>query len=130
MKQLKQPIKKQKTPPFRLRSMSVAYNNNGVIIKARVYGIEVKTNDTQLMSEILKENTCPGNSIPFQMRRINEIAYQKAIKHVRDKRMNIWTIVVKYMSKGAQFKLEDRIKTELQAECVIYNPLQKKKHKC
>jgi hypothetical protein len=46
MKQLKQPIKKQKTPPFRLRSMSVAYNKNGVNIKARVYGIEVKTNDT------------------------------------------------------------------------------------
>jgi hypothetical protein len=71
MKQLKQPIKKQKIPPFRLRSMSVAYNKNGVIIKARVYGIEVKSNDTRLMTKILKENTSPGHFIPFQMCRIN-----------------------------------------------------------
>jgi hypothetical protein len=105
MKQLKQPVKKQKTSPFRLRSMSVAYNNNGVILKARVYGIEVKTNDTQLMTEILKENTSPGNFIPFQMRRINEIAYQKAINYARDKSMNIWTIVINYMSEGAQSRL-------------------------
>jgi hypothetical protein len=56
------------------------------------------------------------------------MAYQKAINFIRDKSTNIWTIVIKYMSKGAHFKLEDRIKSELQTEHVIYNPLQKQTH--
>jgi hypothetical protein len=105
--------------------MMAAYDNNVVITKSRVYGIEVKASNARLMTKIVKENTSPGNFIPFQLRRINKIAYQKAINYVRDESVNIWTIVIKYMSERAQFKLEDRIRTELQAEHAIYNPIPK-----
>jgi hypothetical protein len=100
--------------------MMVACDNNRAISKSSVNGIEVKANEAELMMEILKENTNSGNFIPFQLRRINKTAYHKAINYVMDKSVNIWTIVIKYMSEGPQFKLKDRTPSELQVDHVNY----------
>jgi hypothetical protein len=83
--------------------MVVTFNNNGSSDKCTVYGIEVKNQDARMMTEILKENMKPGDFIPFQMRKINETEYNKAMHYIKDKSINIWKIVIKHMSEGAQF---------------------------
>jgi hypothetical protein len=126
MKHYKHPVKKQKIPPFQLRSMMVAYDTNGAITKNRVYGIKVKANDAQLMMEILKESTNPGNFIPFQLRRINEAAYQNLLTIMWIKVLMFGQLyIVKYMSEGAQFTLVDKSRTELLVEHVMHSPIQK-----
>ena len=49
----------------------------------------------------------PGEFIPFQMRQISESAYKEAIKYINDRSSSVWTIVIKYMSEGAQFKFDE-----------------------
>ena len=46
--------------------------------------------------------------------------------YVRDKINNIWTIVIKYLSEGAQLKLAEKIKAALQVKYVINNPFKNK----
>jgi hypothetical protein len=73
-----------------------------------ISAIEVKNQDARIMTEISKENMKLGDFILFQMRKINKNAYNKAIHYIKDKSINTWTIVNKYMSEGAQFKLDLR----------------------
>ena len=44
------------------------------------------------------------------MNRINKSVYRQAVDYVRDKNSNIWTIVIKYVSEGTQFKLAEKLK--------------------
>ena len=77
------------------------------------------------METVLKDNIAPGAFVPFRMKTINEEAYNKAIRYVAGKNENTWTILMKYMSEGAFFKLEQRIKITLATEHVIYDPIRK-----
>jgi hypothetical protein len=118
----KNPVKKQKTPLFRLRQFSISLNSGDGRLTTRAYGIEVKASDTKTMTTLLKDNLNPGTFVPFRMRRVNEDAYNKAIKYIASKNENIWTILIKYMSDGAFFKLEQQIKHSLSVEHVIHEP--------
>jgi hypothetical protein len=88
-----------------------------------VYGMEVKTQDIKDMIAILKENTNPGIFIPFQIKYINQEAYNKALSHIAFKQDNTWVIKIKYMSDTAFFRLENMIKDTLQVEHVIHIPI-------
>jgi hypothetical protein len=68
---------------------------------AHVYGMEVKTQDTKDIIAILKENTNPGIFIPFQMKYINQEAYNKASSHIAFKQDNTWVIKIKYLRDTA-----------------------------
>jgi hypothetical protein len=89
----------------------------------QVYGMQVKTQDIKDMTSILKENTNQGIFIPFQMKYINQEAYNKALSHVAFKQDNTWVIKIKYMSDTAFFRLENMIKDTLQSEHVIHFPI-------
>jgi hypothetical protein len=78
------------------------------------------------MTCILKENTNPGIFIPFQMKNINQEAYNKALSHITFKQDNTWVIKIKYMSDTAFFRLENLIKDTLQIEHVIHIPIRNK----
>jgi hypothetical protein len=88
-----------------------------------VYGMEVKTQDIKDMIAILKETTNPGIFIPFQMKYINQEAYNKALSHIAFKQDNTWVIKIKYMSDTDFFRLENMIKDTLQVEHVIHIPI-------
>jgi hypothetical protein len=89
----------------------------------QVYGMEVKTQDIKDMTSILKENTNLGIFVPFQMKYINQEAYNKVWSHIAFKEDNTWVIKIKYMSDTAFFRLENMIKDTLQIEHVIHIPI-------
>jgi hypothetical protein len=124
-KQLKLPVKKQKVPHFRIKSIPIQSTANDNRLKTKVFGIEVRSKDAKEMEAVLKDNLSPGTFVPFRMRSINEVAYNKAIRYVAGKNENTWTILMKYMSEGAFFKLEQRIKHTLTTEHMIYDPMRK-----
>jgi hypothetical protein len=76
-KDLKSPIKFQTVPKFRIIPIPVMINNLKQPTTVHVYGMEVKTQDVKDMTTILKENTNPEIFIPFQMKYINQEAYNK-----------------------------------------------------
>lgn len=123
--QLKLPVKKQKAPHFRIKSFPIKSTSKENNLKTKVFGIEVRTKDAKMMETVLKDNIAPGAFVPFRMKTINEEAYNKAIRYVAGKNENTWTILLKYMSEGAFFKLEQRIKITLATEHVIYDPIRK-----
>ena len=90
------------------------------------FGIEVRRTDASKMGLVCKESLKPGSFIPFQMKRINEIAYNKAVEYVASKGLNTWTIVVNYVTDGGFFKLEDKIKALPFAEHVIHDAVSRK----
>jgi hypothetical protein len=83
------------------------------LITVYVFGIEVKTQDVKDMVSILKENTNPGVFIPFQIKYINQEAFNKALSHTAFKPDNTWVIKIKYMSDIGFFRLENMIKGTL-----------------
>jgi hypothetical protein len=122
-KDLKSPIKFQTVPKFRIIPIPVRINNLKQPTTVQVYGMEVKTQDIKDMTSILKENTNPGIFIPFQMKYINQNAYNKALSHIAYKQDNTWVIKIKYMSDTAFFRLENMIKDSLQIEHAIHIPI-------
>jgi hypothetical protein len=76
-KDLKHPVKFQTVPKFRIIPIPVKLKHLKQPKTVHVYGIEVKTQDITDMISILKENTNPGIFIPFQMKYINQEAYNK-----------------------------------------------------
>jgi hypothetical protein len=83
---LKSPIKFQTVPKFQIIPITVRINNLKQPTTVQVYGMEVKTQDIKDMISILKENTNPGTFIPFQMKYINQEAYNKALSHIAFKK--------------------------------------------
>jgi hypothetical protein len=75
------------------------------------------------MISILKDNTHPRTFIPFQMKYINQEAYNKAVSHIEFKQDNTWVIKIKYMSDTAFSRLENMIKETLQSDHVIHIPI-------
>jgi hypothetical protein len=120
---LKSPVKFQTVPKFRIIPIPVRINNLKQPTTVHVNGIEVKTQDIKDMTSILKENTNPGIFIPFQMKYINQEAYNKALSHIAFKQDNTWVIKIKYMSETAVFRLENMIKDTLQSDYVIHIPI-------
>jgi hypothetical protein len=119
---LKNPVKKQKTPLFRLRQIPISLTTGEGRLTTRAYSIEVKSSDIKTMTTLLMDNLTPGTFIPFRMRSVNVEAYNKAIKFIASKSENIWTILIKYISDGAFFKLEQPIKHTLSVEHIIHDP--------
>jgi hypothetical protein len=62
------------------------------------------------MMQAIKLSIPPSEFISFHLRSVDESAYNTAIKYVTVKNSNTWTIVVNYVSEGAFFKLEERLK--------------------
>jgi hypothetical protein len=122
-KDLKRPVKFQTVPKFRIISIPVRLNHSKKPTTVYVYGIEVKIHDIKDMISILKENTHPGIFIPFQMKYVNQEAYNKAVSYMVFKQDNTWVIKIKYMSDNAFFKLENMIKEYLQSDHVIHIPI-------
>jgi hypothetical protein len=91
----------------------VRINNLKQPTTVQVYGMEVKTQDIKDMTSILKENTNPGIFIPFQMKYVNQEAYNKTMSHIAFKQDNTWVIKIKYMRDTAFFRLENMIKDTL-----------------
>lgn len=123
---LKNPVHNQKTPNFRIKSVPVRSKSKGGSVTTAAFGLEVRSCDVRQMTSVIKENSTPGTFVPFQMKQVNEIAYSKAVEYVASRNKNIWTIVIQYMSEGAFFKLEDKIKALPSIEHVIYDPRAKK----
>jgi hypothetical protein len=88
-----------------------------------VYNIEVTKHDIKDMVSILKENTHPGIFILFQVKYVNQEAYNKAVSHMVFKQDNIWVIKIKNMSDTAFFRLENMMKKALQSDYVIHFPI-------
>jgi hypothetical protein len=120
---LKSPVKFQTVPKFRIIPIPVKINNLKQPTTVHVYGMEVKSQDIKDMTSTLKENTNPGIFIPFQMKYINQEAYNKALSHIVFKQDNTWVIKIKYMSDTAFFRLENMIKDTLQIEYAIHIPI-------
>jgi hypothetical protein len=76
---LKRPVKFKIVPKFRIIPIPVRINHLKQPTKVHVYGMDCKTQDIKVMITILKENTNPGIFIPFQMKYINQEAYNKAL---------------------------------------------------
>ena len=113
---------KAKAPPLlRLQSIPMRVDLKTHSFQTRVFGLEVKSSDVRNMMEATKTAFPPGTFVPFQLRSTNEEAFQTAIKHIASKNENTWTIKVNYVSEGAFFKLEDRVKTSLLVEHVTYD---------
>jgi hypothetical protein len=90
---------------FQIIPIPVRINNLKQPTTVQVYGMEVKTQDIKDMTSILKENTKPGTFIPFQMKYINQEAYNKALSHIAFNQDNTWVIKIKYMSDTAFFQV-------------------------
>jgi hypothetical protein len=117
---LKCPVNFQTVPKFQIIPIPVRINHLKQPTTVHVYGMEVKTQNIKDMIAILKENTNPGIFIPFQMKYINQEAYNKALSHIAFKQENTWVIKIKYMSDTDFFRLENMIKDTLQVEHVIH----------
>jgi hypothetical protein len=113
---------RQKPPLFRVKPVLVRGKTSGGMATTRAFGIEVKRSDIKAMQEAIKSNLDPGIFVPFQMKQVNETAYNKAVEYVASKNANIWTIVIQYMSEGSFFKLEEKFKALPSVEHVIYDP--------
>jgi hypothetical protein len=98
---LKRPVKFQTVPNFWIIPIPIRINHLKQPTTAHVYGMEVKTQDTKDIIAILKENTNPGIFIPFQMKYINQEAYNKASSHIAFKQDNTWVIKIKYLRDTA-----------------------------
>jgi len=123
---LKTPVNKQKLPSFRIKSIPVRIKTKGGSVATSAFGLEVRSADVKELTTVIKENVKPGIFVPFQMKQVNENAYNKAVEYVTSRNANIWTIVIQYMSEGAFFKLEDKLKSLPLVEHVIYDPAGKK----
>ena len=119
---IKNPIKQQK---FRIKILSMQTMIGESSVKTKVFGIEVRYKDVQVMTDILRENLTSGVFMPFQMQRANKVAFSNAVQYVASKKNNVWTILIQYMTEGALFKLEEKIKVFLDCEHVIYDPQSK-----
>ena len=123
---LKTPVHKQKLPNFRIKSIPVRIKTKGGTVATSAFGLEVRSSDVKELNTVIKENLKPGVFVPFQMKQVNEGAYNKAVEYVASRNTNIWTIVLQYMSEGAFFKLEENLKSLPSVEHVIYDPVGKK----
>ena len=109
-------------PHFRIQSIPMRVTDSKTVYNTRVFGLEVKSQDVRTMMQAIKLSIPPGEFISFHLRSVDESAYNTAIKYVTVKNTNTWTIVVNYVSEGAFFKLEEKIKASLSADHVIYDP--------
>lgn len=112
--------KKNKMPMYRVKVIPMQYKSPTGSIRTRVFALEVKTTEVKMAMEFVKNNMDPGTLVPFHMRTANENAYEKAIRCVQDKNENMWAIMINYVSEGAFFKLEEKIKLSTGSEHVIY----------
>jgi hypothetical protein len=60
------------------------------------------------------------------MKYINKEAFNKALKYVSQKQENTWTILLNYITDGAFFKLEHKVKQLLETDHVIHDAIKKK----
>jgi hypothetical protein len=104
----------------------VRIKTKGGTVATSAFGLEVRSADVKELITVIKENLKPGVFVPFQMKQVNEGAYNKAVEYVASRNTNIWTIVLQYMSEGAFFKLEENLKSLPSVEHVIYDPVGKK----
>jgi hypothetical protein len=117
--------KTQKLPLHRIKPIPLQLTSTEGNLKTKAFGIEVKISDAKVMNDILRNNLKPGDFVPFKMKSVNPEAYNKAIKFIASKNDNTWTILIKYMSDGSFFKLENSIKLALSADHIVHNPITK-----
>ena len=110
-----------KIPSFRLQNISLRTDRTST----RGFGLEVKAEDSRAITAAIKANVTPGSFVPFNLRAANEIAFKKGIENVHYVNNNTWSFIVHYVSEGTFFKLENRIKTEMSIEHIIYDPTNK-----
>ena len=110
-----------KIPKFCLQNIPIRSPG----LYTRAYGIEVKSEDVRVMTTTIKSNVSPGNFVPFHLRSVDEIAFNKAVSYINHKNENTWSFVINFMSEGSFFKLEDKIKAAVHTDHVIYDPMQK-----
>ena len=113
---------KTSVPHFRIQTIPMRSTTSKTPYNTRVFGLEVKSQDVRSMMQAIKNSIPPGEFISFHLRSVDEAAYHNAIKYVTAKNVNTWTIVVNYVSEGAFFKLEEKIKASLKTDHVIYDP--------
>ena len=115
-----------KMPIYRIKPIMVRIKKDLSFMTTSAFGIEVRRTDASKMGLVCKESLKTESFIPFQMKRINEIAYNKAVEYVASKGLNTWTIVVNYVTDGGFFKLEDKIKALPFAEHIIHDAVSRK----
>jgi hypothetical protein len=119
-KDLKHPVKFKTVPKFQIIPTPVRLKHLKQPTTVYVYVIEVKTQDIKDMVSILKENTNPGVFIPFQLKYINQEAFNKVLSYIPFKQDKTWVNKIKYMSDTAFFRLENMIKETFQVDHVIH----------
>jgi hypothetical protein len=94
-------------PSFRIRKMIVFANLYNTPLRVQVYAIEVQAQCLSITNRlIMQQVNYPEEYIPFQMRQMNEQAYNNAVAYTAQFQSELRTIVVNNVTKEAHFVLE------------------------
>ena len=114
--------KKSQMPLFRMKEINVTTKTPTGKISVKVYGIEVKTYDAKRGSEAIRQMAQPTDFVLFQMKKVNEKAFNNAVRFASKLKSNTQVIMMNNVTEGAFFKLEERIKAEVGHEMVYHLP--------
>jgi hypothetical protein len=79
----------QKPPLFRVKPVLVRGTMSAGLVTTRAFGIEVKRSNVKAMNSAIKSNLDPGIFVLFQMRQVNEKAYNKTVEYIASRNANI-----------------------------------------
>ena len=114
--------KKSQMPLFRMKEINVTTKTPTGKISVKVYGIEVKTYDAKRGSEAIRQMAQPTDFVLFQMKKVNEKAFNNAVRFASKLKSNTQVIMMNNVTEGAFFKLEEQIKAEVGHEMVYHLP--------